>query len=301
VSFVINSNIKNVFMVSGDTHTVGLDDGTNSGLPELNSGNLKKANSEEWTINQKFMGFNIWDKGGSGLCGGSNFDNTFGKIETFGDDSVRLSAVNEAGNEVTGWTFMANEPYRYNRNYHPNRLPVAANDVAAVTVNDSVTISVTGNDSDLENDPLFVNLQTIPANGTATVNGNNTITYVPNLNYTGTDTFLYTLCDHTNASCFNCVSAKVSVSVGLSSVGELSDGNVQVYPNPAKNIVFIKSSSSENIEVDILNLLGERMVKKNVAGSGSINTSELANGDYILTVRNADSREIKKIKLTIAK
>jgi hypothetical protein len=74
-----------------------------------------------------------------------------------------------------------------------------------------------------------------------------------------------------------------------------------VYPNPAKNNVFIKSSSSENMEVEILNLLGEIMIKKNIAGSGSINTSDLVDGDYILTVRNTDSREIKKIKLTITK
>ena len=57
VNFVKNHGIKNVFVVSGDTHTVGLDDGTNSGLPELNCGILKKANSKDFVINQQFMGW----------------------------------------------------------------------------------------------------------------------------------------------------------------------------------------------------------------------------------------------------
>lgn len=301
VKFVMNNNIKNVFMISGDTHTVGLDDGTNSGIPELNSGNLKKANSQEWVTNQQFMGFNIWNKGGSGLCDGNNFDNTFGKIEIFGADSMRLSAVSQAGVEVTGWTFMVNEPYKYNPLYHANRLPKAANDIATAVTNDTAVITVTGNDTDAENDPLYVNLKTNPTNGTAIVNSDNTITYIPAPNFTGVDTFRYLVCDHTNASCLNCASARVTVNVGPSSVIETQSGTIQVYPNPANNVVFIRSSTSQKLVVEMVNLLGEKVLKQTIAGSGNIDTSVLPAGDYVLNITNASTQESTNVRLTVVK
>ncbi len=301
VKFVMNNNIKNVFVVSGDTHTVGLDDGTNSGLPELNSGNLKKANSQEWVTNQQFTGYNIWNKGGSGLCQENNFDNTFGKIEVYGDDSLRLSAVTESGSEVTGWTFMVNEPYKYNKQYHPNRLPVAVNDAASVALNDTVTVSVLNNDTDMENDPLYVTLQTSPANGTASVNGNNTITYIPNTNFSGVDTFRYLVCDHSNMSCLNCATALVTVNAGGTSVITLASDNVRVYPNPAKDVVFIKSDLLQRIEVQLLNLLGETLIQQTITGSGNLNTSALPSGNYLLRLTLAGTQETADVKLQITR
>jgi len=299
VRFVIDNNIKNVFVVSGDTHTVGLDDGTNSGLPELNCGILKKANSEEWLTNQKFMGINIWNKGGSGLCQGTNFESAYSKIETFGDDSLRLSAVDATGFEITGWTFAVNEPYKYNAQYHPNHLPVASNDGATVPVNGSVDIPVAANDADFENDPLFVNLLTPPANGTATVNSNNTITYTGNNNYSGTDTFIYLICDHTNASCPNCASARVTVNVGTNAVPQVSEGTIQVYPNPTKNLVFIRSTSSQPVDVEMYDLTGARIMQQRFVGSGVVNTSQLPEAGYILLVTNPATNEVKRVKLSV--
>ena len=54
-----------------------------------------------------------------------------------------------------------------------------------------VTVTVLTNDTDPDGDPLRVTSATDPANGTVVVNGDNTITYTPDLNWTGTDTFDY--------------------------------------------------------------------------------------------------------------
>ena len=99
-------NIKNVVMVSGDAHTAALDDGANSGIPELLSANLKKANSEDAVIFSDFLGYWVWNRGGSGV-GNLNFNNTYGKVEVFGKDSIRLSAVDANGTEVVAHTFMS--------------------------------------------------------------------------------------------------------------------------------------------------------------------------------------------------
>jgi phosphodiesterase/alkaline phosphatase D-like protein len=301
VQFVIGNNIKNVFVVSGDTHTVGLDDGTNSGLPELNCGILKKANSMEWVINQAFMGFNVWNKGGSGLCDRNNYNSAYSRIETFGDDSIRLSAIDASGIEITGWTFNVNEPYKYNPNHHINRLPVAADDAVYVNPNDTVIVAVANNDTDLENDTLYVNLKTNPAHGNATVNANNTVTYIPVNGYTGVDSFRYLICDHSNPDCQNCATALVTVSVGVSSVHEMTQDAITVFPNPANSQLFVSSAKQQNMEVELLNLLGESLLKQNMNGSGILNVAEMAAGNYLLSITNTVTHELKKLKVSIVR
>jgi hypothetical protein len=92
----------------------------------------------------------------------------------------------------------------------------------------------------------------------------------------------------------------VTVDVGPNSIVKMKDGSIQVFPNPARNIVFIKSSL-QSIEAEILNMLGERMIKQHISGNGTINTSDLAAGDYILTVTNTITLETIKTKLTVLK
>jgi phosphodiesterase/alkaline phosphatase D-like protein len=302
LTFVIGNNIKNVFMVSGDSHTVGLDDGTNSGLPEVNAGNLKKANSLEWLINQQFMNFNVWNKGGTGLCNlPTNDGNTFSKVEVWGNDSLRLSAEDAQGNEVCGWTFMANEAYKYNPQHYVNRIPKGVNDAVTVPVGGTATIPVLNNDSDVENDPMFVNLNAGPANGTATVNGNNTFTYTPNNGFTGVDTFNYAVCDHTNPSCTQCSYARVTVTVGTNAIIEAAPLRIIVYPNPAKNEVYVLASEAVPMQVQIQNIMGQTLLEQNIGASESFDVSALAGGNYIVSVKNLRSNEIFNTKLTLLK
>ena len=301
ISFVMSNNIKNVFMVSGDTHTVGLDDGTNSGIPELNSGNLKKANSLEWVTNQQFMHYNVWNKGGSGLCGASNYEQSFGKIQTFGNDSLRLSALDFQGNEICGWKFMVNEPYKYNPVQYINRIPSAENDVVNTAVNDTVNIDVLNNDADIENDPLYVTLNGAPANGAVVVHSDNTITYTPNSGYTGSDTFNYLVCDHTNPSCYNCGLARVTVNVGPNSINQPDEARTVVYPNPANQLFYVLVSRPMALQIDLENMLGEKMFSKKINGSESFDISMLPIGNYICTITQSDNNRTEKKKLTVVR
>lgn len=301
--FVLNNNIKNVFVVSGDSHTVGLDDGVNSGLPELNCGNLKRTNSYSWKYYQQYMGFNEWDRGGSGLCDQSNFNSSYGRIEIFGDDSIRLSAVDASGNEVCGANFLADEPYKYNPNYHANRLPVAVNDVATVTNTDTVNIAVLVNDSDLENDPLFVNLKTNPVNGTVVTNPDNTFTYTPNVGFTGTDTFSYKTCDNSNATCPNCSTARVTITVTLpTSMKDLqNDIQLKVYPNPAHNVLYAEAvNSAEVFEIELSNTLGENIFQKKFSAKTSMDISSLPSGNYFYSIKR-NKELLKEGKVAVQK
>ncbi len=104
LNFISANNINNVIVLSGDSHTAALDDGTNAGLPEIMAGGLDITNSQLAAILAAF-GLNIWNRGGQGLTT-SEFNNAFGKISVFGSDSVRLSLIDEFGTEFAGYTII---------------------------------------------------------------------------------------------------------------------------------------------------------------------------------------------------
>jgi len=71
--------------------------------------------------------------------------------------------------------------------------PTANPDSATTTENQPVVINVVANDTDGGSPPITVTGVTQPSNGTATNNGNGTVTYRPNQNFVGTDSFNYTI------------------------------------------------------------------------------------------------------------
>ena len=82
----------------------------------------------------------------------------------------------------------------------PNTPPTAVADAAAVAEDGQVTFDVLGNDSDADGDlPLDVVSVQGMSLGSAIVNGDNTITYTPDLDSNGVDTFMYNLRDSRGA------------------------------------------------------------------------------------------------------
>ncbi len=73
--------------------------------------------------------------------------------------------------------------------------PVAANDEVSVDEDTPVTISVLANDSDADGDTLSVTAVTQGTNGSVVANSDGTITYTPNANFSGADSFTYTVAD----------------------------------------------------------------------------------------------------------
>lgn len=108
LDFIKNENIKDVIVVSGDTHHNEIDDGTNSGLPEINASGLAVAGTHLGYYMNKFsklMGYPgydkfAWNHGGGGLKGNKNFKNQLGKIQVVGNDYVQLSVVDEDNTEL---------------------------------------------------------------------------------------------------------------------------------------------------------------------------------------------------------
>ena len=83
-----------------------------------------------------------------------------------------------------------------NPNPRPNQAPTAVNDAYTTAEDTALTVPASGiltNDTDPENGPLTVALPIItqPAHGTVTQNADGSLTYMPALNYNGTDSYTY--------------------------------------------------------------------------------------------------------------
>ena len=76
-----------------------------------------------------------------------------------------------------------------------NRPPVAINDSASTPRAVAVAVEVLANDTDADDDDLAVTAVEPAAHGTATANGDGSITYSPASGFEGDDSFVYTLAD----------------------------------------------------------------------------------------------------------
>jgi len=90
-----------------------------------------------------------------------------------------------------------------------NDLPVALNDVASTEENNSVVVNVLNNDSDIDVGDVLTVISASAANGNASINPDQTLTYTPNSSFSGSDTIGYTISDGNNGE----ASAVVNVTV----------------------------------------------------------------------------------------
>jgi hypothetical protein len=72
--------------------------------------------------------------------------------------------------------------------------------------------------------------------------------------------------------------------------------NVNIYPNPASNMVFI--SSPDNARVSIYDLLGQKVKELDIVkGTSPVNISDLKGGIYIVQINSDRKTTTKKIKV----
>jgi ribosomal protein L24E len=104
-----------------------------------------------------------------------------------GVDNFTYKACDDNGNE--------SDPIPVTINV--NAKPIGNPDIGNTNPNTPVTVPVLDNDSDPNNDPLTVCAGSVtnPGNGTIVVNSDGTITYTPNPDFEGVDTFTYKACD----------------------------------------------------------------------------------------------------------
>ncbi len=126
-----------------------------------------------------------------------------------------------------------------------NDRPIAVDDATTTNEDTPVTINVLPNDSDIELDPLTAILIGQPANGTATIAGG-VVTYTPNLNYFGTETFAYQLCD--NALPPGCDTALITIIVNSVNDAPTAMNDSLTMPNDTVLVNVAVQSNDTDIE-----------------------------------------------------
>ncbi|MDF0599083.1 Ig-like domain-containing protein, partial [Psychromarinibacter halotolerans] len=77
----------------------------------------------------------------------------------------------------------------------PNTDPVAQDDTVATTEDTAVVVDVLANDIDLDGDTVYVSSVGTAGHGTIVQNADGTLSYVPDADFNGSDSFSYTLSD----------------------------------------------------------------------------------------------------------
>jgi len=96
-----------------------------------------------------------------------------------------------------------------------NQPPVANDDSFATDEDTPLTVNVVDNDTDTDGDPLTVTGVMQAGHGTVVINADSTVTYTPDANYNGTDSFQYTADDGQGGT------ATATVSLVIRSVNDV--------------------------------------------------------------------------------
>jgi len=123
-------------------------------------------------------------------------DSLTNKVSTNGRVNVNKAAISLDGGEI------------------PNTPPVANDDTATTNYETKVTIDVLANDSDADGDNLTIKTTTTPSHGTVSIN-NGKVDYTPNNEFSGDDSFEYTISDTNGAT----ATATVTITVKEKSSG----------------------------------------------------------------------------------
>ncbi len=146
-----------------------------------------------------------------------------------------------------------------------NGAPAAAADSATTGEDQATTIAVLGNDSDPNGDALTVIAAGSPARGSAAVNADGTISYVPNANFNGTDSFSYTVRDVHGATSSSVVTVTVTA---VNDVPVATNDSATCAKNGERTIAVLANDS--DVDGDALAV---QSVGRPASGSVTVNSN----------------------------
>jgi uncharacterized repeat protein (TIGR01451 family) len=135
-----------------------------------------------------------------------------------------------------------------------NTAPVALDDSATTNENSPVTISVLANDSDVDGDSLSVTGASDPANGSVVINLAGTVTYTPDTDYFGADSFTYTISDGNGGSDTATVTVTVNEVTGPNNPPVAADDTATTNVNTPVTISVLTNDS--DVDGDSLSVTG---------------------------------------------
>jgi len=131
-------------------------------------------------------------------------------------------------------------------------VPVANEDNSSTSIDTPVIVDVLENDTALDDVPLTLTIESLPSNGDIEVNPDNTITFTPDLSFTGDDQFSYQVCDADG----DCAAAYVIIDVledqtppSIEWISPAHSG--EIYDLSAEE-VYLEVEASDNFQVNCI-------------------------------------------------
>jgi hypothetical protein len=129
-----------------------------------------------------------------------------------------------------------------------NMPPVAADDSHATDEDTALVVAAPGvlaNDSDPDGDPITVSLVGSPASGTLTLNADGSFSYVPDGEFSGTDSFTYRVNDGTADS------GVATVTIAVSAVNDVPGASPDAYSTPQDATLSVAAPGVLENDTDI--------------------------------------------------
>jgi len=183
-----------------------------------------------------------------------------------------------------------------------NFTPIANADADTTNKNAAKDILVKANDEDCDNPlaSLTLAVTTAPTHGTAVAGtGNAFITYTPNTDYFGVDSFSYTLSDGVNTS----APAKVKLIVlNVVGINELNKVALTLFPNPTNTVLNLQFENNGTASALVYDMVGKLVASSSFNGNNTtVDVSSLSNGLYAVQIVDAKEGVIARAKFTVSK
>jgi len=183
-----------------------------------------------------------------------------------------------------------------------------------ISVAGTYSVTVTNSDGCSESDDLVLTIYNSPPSPTITQSGNQltadagypsydwyldgvylTTTTVNTLDITQSGSYEVFVTDQNGCSSFS--NAFNGSYTGIENVNEIS---LLIYPNPTDGKLFIEFGFNSSIQLELINILGETMMAKNIPANTrelELNLSAFASGVYFLVIHSNENEVTKKIVL----
>jgi DNA/RNA endonuclease G (NUC1) len=247
------TNVQDAPDAVNDSATIAEDSGANS-VSVL--GNDTDADNDTLTVSSVTQGTN-----GSVTNNGTSVSYT-PNANFFGTDSFTYTIADGHGGSDTATVNVTVT--------NVQDAPDAVNDSATIAEDSGAnSVSVLGNDTDVDNDTLTVSAVTQGTNGSVTNNGTS-VSYTPNANFFGTDSFTYTIGDGHGGT----DTATVNVTVT-----NVNDAPVATNDNYVTNSNSALNVTAPGVLTNDSDIDGPSLSSVLVPASGPIHGSLTLNGD----------------------
>ena len=111
---------------------------------------------------------------------------------------------------------------------------------------------------------------------------------------TQSQVFVYTINDFDNDTDLDIMSASYGQddlnylrnNLIVLSVDDVTENTINIYPNPAKNVLIFKGLTPEILTIEIFDILGKMVINTTIEPNGNLDISKLKSGLYIITIKN---------------